>query len=156
MVGTTAVHGAVPARTRQAPCWARGCVVWAVAWNLVPLALDVSVAPEGAGRGPGTAFTAVGFAFFALVLVLHAARSRVIGTPQVRDRRQCAANPHDRVERGCRCGRIRFGLGIVCTAGRGAVVGAALARWEIRVPLSRSGQIAHAILAAARRHDGDR
>lgn len=155
-VGDGAGHGAAGARTWRAPWWARAAAIAGAVCCLAAVAIGLYAVDVGAEAGPGAACGVAGSALLALICGLYAARSRVILTPET----VVVVNAlHTRtldVREVVGVVGLPGSLGIVCAGRRGAIVGAApLARWRVRAPHSHSGDIAHAILAAASRHDPD-
>lgn len=111
----------------------------------------------GTERGPGAVCGTAATAYLAASLTAYAARSRMILTSDavivvnMLSTRTIALTEITGVIGMIPC------LAIINSGQRRPVfAGAApLARWGIRVPLSHSGEIAHAILTAARRHAPD-
>jgi hypothetical protein len=120
---------------------------------LTALAIGVRMMCLGTERGPGAVCGAAATAYLAISLTAYAVRSRVILTPDavivvnMLSTRTIALTEITGVIGMIPC------LAITRSGPRRPVfAGAApLARWGIRVPLSHSGEIAEALLAAARR-----
>ncbi|MBR7830618.1 hypothetical protein KDK95_30230 [Actinospica sp. MGRD01-02] len=140
-------------RAWRAPRWARGCAAAIALCAVTVFAVGVRMMCIATERGPGAVCGAAGTAYLAVSLAAYAARSRVILTFDA----VIVVNMF--TTRRVELAEITGVLGMIpCLAilrsghGRPVFAGAApLSRWGIGVPLSHSGEIAEALLAAARR-----
>ena len=142
-----------PLRTWRAPRWARVCATAIALCSSAALAIGLRMMCLGTERGPGAVCGAAATAYLAASMTAYAVRSRVILTPDaVKVVNMLSTRTIALTEITGVIGMIPC-LAILHSGPRRPVLAGAapLARWGIRVPLSHSGEIAEALLAAARR-----
>lgn len=150
--------GTAQARVWRAPGWARALATSLALCNLVELtAWFRSAAAGGAGRGLGAACHVAVFTYLATISVLYAIRCKVILTREtVIIVNVLRSHTVSVAEISGVLGMVA-GLAILRDGRRGFVLieAAPLSRWALDLPFSRCGEIAHAVLAAARRSAAD-